>query len=98
MVLPPPANGEQIFALHVQPGRDSVVPMVGINIVLKPLHAVRRKALGKLAQRPKAARVPAPNVLSATMVGIADASFEFQLEGLPEQPLDMCRIAPSQRR
>ena len=76
MFLSPPANGQQIFTLHVQPGRDSVVLMVGINIVLEPLHAVRREALGKLAQRSEAARVPAPNVLSTVMVGIADASFE----------------------
>ena len=76
MVLPSPANGEQIFALHMQPGRDGVVPMIGVDIVLEPLHAVRRKALGELAQRPKAARVPVPNFLSAAMVGIADALFE----------------------
>jgi hypothetical protein len=34
MKLPPPANGEQIFALDVQPGRDGVVPMIGVDIVL----------------------------------------------------------------
>ena len=58
--------------------------MIGINIGLEPLHAVPRKALGELAQWPKAARVPVPNFLSAAMVGVADALFKFQLEGLPE--------------
>jgi hypothetical protein len=93
MVLPPPANGEQILALHVQPGRNNVVPMIGIDIVLEPLHAVWRKALGELAQRPKAARVPAPNILSAVMVRIADALLELQLEGLTEQSFDMRRTS-----
>jgi hypothetical protein len=32
------------------------------------------------------------------MVGVADALFEFQLEGLPKQLLDIRRITPSQRR
>ena len=45
--------------------------------MLEPLHAVSRKALGELAQGPKAARVPIPNIISAAMVSIADALFEF---------------------
>jgi len=31
-------EGAQVFALHVQPGRDSVTPMVSIDIMLEPLH------------------------------------------------------------
>jgi hypothetical protein len=41
------ADGEQVFALHVQPSRNSVVLMVGIDIVLELLHAVRRKVSGR---------------------------------------------------
>ena len=74
------------------------MPMICIDILLEPLHAVRGQAFGELAQRPKAARVPVPNFLSAAMVGVADALFEFQLEVLAEQLLDMRRITPSQRR
>ena len=69
--------------------------MIGIHIALEQLHAVRRKALGELAQWPKAGRVPIPNILSTTVVGIADALFEFQFESLPEQLLDMRGITPS---
>jgi hypothetical protein len=32
----------------VQPGRDSVVPMIGVDVVLESPHAVWRKALGEL--------------------------------------------------
>jgi hypothetical protein len=69
--------------------------MIGINIALEQLHAARRKALGELAQWPKAERVPIPNILGTAVVGIADALFKFQLEGLPEQLLDMRGITPS---
>ena len=81
---PPTAHGEQVFAVYVQSGWNNVVLMIGIDIVLKPLNAVWRKTLGELAQRPKTARVPVPNFLSAAMVGVADAWFEFQLEIFPE--------------
>jgi hypothetical protein len=37
---PPAANREQVFALHVQPGRDSVMPMMGIDIPLQSLNAI----------------------------------------------------------
>ena len=43
--------------------------MIGINIALELLHAVRREALGELAQGPKATRVPIPNIISVAMVG-----------------------------
>ena len=51
--------------------------MIGINIALERLYAVGREAFGELTQGPKAARVPIPNIISAAMIGIADASFEF---------------------
>ena len=54
-------------------GRNSV----GINVALEPLYAVGREAFGELTQGPKAARVPIPNIISAGMVSIADALFEF---------------------
>ena len=66
---------------------------IGIDIPLQSLHAVRGKVFGELAQRPKAARVPAPNILSAVMVRIADALLELQLEGLTEQSFDMRRTS-----
>ena len=51
--------------------------MIGINIALERLYAVGREAFGELTQRPKAVSVPIPNIISTTMVGIADALFEF---------------------
>src|SRR5262245_61776963 len=76
-------------ALPVQRSAD-----VGIEIALETLHALRWETFGELAQRSKAARVPIPCVISATMVRIADALLEFQVEGLPKQSLDMRGIAP----
>ena len=58
-------------------GLNSVVLMIRINIALEPLYAIGREAFGELTQRPKAARVPIPNITSTAMIGIADALFEF---------------------
>ena len=55
--LSPPTNDQQIFALHVQPGGHGIVAMIGVDIALEPLKAVRRQALGELAQRAEAACV-----------------------------------------
>src|SRR5262245_15048767 len=74
---PPPTNDQQIVALHMQPGGHGVVAMIGINIALEPLEAVRRQALGELAQRAEAACVPVPNILLAAVVGVADAGLKL---------------------
>ena len=68
----PAAKGDQAFTPHVQPGWNSVMPMIDIDVALELLHAVQRKALHELTQRSEAARVPLPNVLDPAKVGIAD--------------------------
>src|SRR5215470_4742157 len=72
--------------------------MIGIDVAPELVHADRRKRRDELFQRPKAARVELPDILGAAMVAVAQAPFEFQIEGLPEQLLDMRRVSPSQRR
>ena len=72
--------------------------MIGIDVALELLHAVRRKALDELTQRSEGAGVQLPNVLDPAVVGIADTAFEFELETVAEELLDIGQIAPGQRR
>jgi hypothetical protein len=54
------------------------VAMVGIDVVLESFGTLGREGLRELAQRPKAAHVPVPDVLLAAMVSVVDAVLEFQ--------------------
>src|SRR5262245_12337200 len=72
MRSPPAAECQKIFALYMQPSRHGVVVMIGVDITFEQGRAIRRQALGELAQRPEAARVPVPNVVDAAMIGVAD--------------------------
>jgi len=51
----------------VQACRHGVVPVICVDIAPQALHPVGSKTLGELAQRPEAARLPVPDIVSAAV-------------------------------
>src|SRR5690606_24602816 len=97
-LLPPLTDCDQVFPPDVQSSRRPEFLMIGVDVRLQSAAPGFIETLVQHANRTKPAHEGVPYLVRTVVVRVADAMLEPQSELAAEEPLDVVRIAPEQRR